>query len=125
MADSSIVQITIRGGNVAIINQSVFAAIIPPPNGTTWIASAGPNGTIRFTDQASGLVLSVPDTQVGTQAIAAPPGAPVAASSWIVTQFSDGDGDDASQITDPTQLTGGYYTLQEPSTQEYLARNWV
>ena len=125
MADSSLVQISIRGGNVAIINQSVFAALIQPPNGATWIASAGPNGTIRFTDQASGLVLSVPDTNVGTQAQVTPPGAPVAASSWIVTEFSDGDGDDPSPTTDPTQLNSGYYTLQEPSTGEYLSRNRI
>jgi hypothetical protein len=120
-----LVQITIRGASAAIINNTVYAAIINPPNATTWIATAVSNGTIRFTDQASGLALSSPDTKTGTQAIVAPPGSGLPVTSWTVVQFSDDDGDDATSVTDPSQLTSGYYTIQEPGTGEYLFRNRI
>ena len=126
MADSPLVQLSIRGGDVAIINKSVFATIFAPPNAATWVvATAVDGGTIRFADQASGLVLGVPNTDVGTQAVATPSGSGVAASSWIVTEYSDDSGDDATPITDPAQLTSGFYTLQEPGTQEFLSRNRI
>jgi hypothetical protein len=125
VAGSSLVQLSIRGGDVAIINKSVFAALMSPPNATTWVATAAGGGTIQFADQASGLVLGVPNTDVGTQAVATPSGSGAAASSWIVTEFSDDSGDDATPITDPAELTSGFYTLQEPGTQEFLYRNRI
>ena len=124
MADSPLVQLSIRGGDVVIVNQSVYAAIVGPPNATTWVPVAASGGTIQFLDQASGLALSVPNTDVGTQAVAAPPSS-TAAWSWIVTEYSDDSADDATPITDPANLTSGFYTLQEPSTREYLARNQI
>jgi hypothetical protein len=56
MADNPLINITIRGAGAgaAIIGGGIYAALITPPNATTWIASAGPDGTIAFTDQASG-----------------------------------------------------------------------
>lgn len=125
MANGPLVQITIRGGSVAIVNNSVYAALISPPNATTWIATAAANGTIQFTDQASGLILAAPDTDPGTQAVAAPPGAGLPVTSWLVTQYSDSSEDDPEPVKDPSQLTSGYYAIQEPSTGEYLFRNRI
>jgi hypothetical protein len=120
VADGPLVQLSIRGGDVVIISNSVFAAIVPPPNATTWVATAAVGGTIRFADQASGLVLSVPDTDVGTLAVATP-----SDGSWIVTEYSDDSGDDATSVTDPAELTSGFYTLQEPNTRVFLYRNRI
>lgn len=120
MADGPLVQLSIRGSDVVIIDQRVFAAIISPPNATTWVATTVNDVTIQFTDQASGLVLSVLNTDAGSPAVVQP-----SKSSWIVTQFSDDSGDDATSITDPAELISGFYTLQEPSTQRYLARNRI
>ena len=125
MADSALVQISIRGADVAIISNQVYAALIAPPNATTWIATPIGDGTIQFADQASGLILSAPDTDPGTQAIAAPPGTGLAVSSWTVMQYGDDSEDDPAAITDPTQLTSGYYSLQAPGTGEFLFRNQI
>lgn len=125
MSDEPLVQITIRGANLAIIGGRAFAALIPPPSAATWIVTGAKDGAIQFTDQASGQVLSVPDTDIGTQAVVAPADSGAAATSWIVTRFSDDEGDDATVITDPSQLDSGYYTLQEPRTGEFLARNYI
>lgn len=125
VADGPLVQLSIRGGDVVIINNSVFAAIVAPPNATTWVATPAGGGTIQFTDQASLQVLSVPDTDVGTQAVARPAIATPFGGSWIVTQYSDDSGDDATPVTDPAELTSGFYTLQEPSTREFLSRNRI
>jgi hypothetical protein len=125
MADSPLVQISIRGGNVGIVSNKIYAALVDGlPATTTWIVTAADNGTLQFTDQASGLILGAPDTNVGTQAIAAAP-AGIAVASWSVTEFSDEDEDDPEPIKDPSQLTTGYYTITEPSTGEFLFRNPV
>jgi hypothetical protein len=125
MASSPLVQITIRGGAVAIIDGSIYAALISPPNATTWIATAADGGTIQFTDQASGLILAAPNAAPGTQAVAAPPGAGMPVTSWLVTQFSDSSEDEPAPVKDPSQLTRGYYAIQEPSSGEFLFRNRI
>ena len=125
MTDSPLVQIMIKGSPVAIIDGKVYGIIIGVPSPTTWIATAADRGTIQFADQASGFVLSVPGTDAGTQAIAAPPGQSTACSAWTVTQYSDASGDDATQITDIAGLTSGYYTLEAPGTGEFLFRNRI
>lgn len=125
MANGPLVQITIRGAGLAIISNSIYAALISPPNATTWIATPAADGTIQFTDQASGLILGAPDTDAGTQAVAAPPGAGLPVASWLVTQYSDSSEDDPEPVEDPGQLTSGYYAIQEPSTRQYLFRNQI
>jgi hypothetical protein len=120
-----LVQISIRGGNVGIVSNKIYAALLDGvPATTTWIVTAADDGTLVFTDQASGLVLGAPDTNAGTQAVAtADSGIPV--TSWSVTAYSDEDEDDPDPIKDPSQLTTGYYAIQEPSTGEFLFRNPV
>lgn len=125
MPDTPLVQISIHGAPVVIISNQVYAALVPPPNATTWVASAGPGGTLVFADQASGLVLGAPDTDPGTQAVAAPPGAPLAVASWQVTEFSDDDEDDPKPVTDPGQLQSGYYSIQAPDGGGILYRNRI
>jgi len=125
MPNGPLVHISIRGADVAIINGQVYAAIISPPNATTWIASSADDGTIRFTDQASGLVLSVPSLDAGTQAVVAPAGAHLPVSSWTVTQYSDDSEDDPAPIKDASELTSGYYSIQEPGSGELLFRNRI
>jgi hypothetical protein len=125
MMSDPLVQITISGASVAIINNSVYAAIISPPNATTWIATAGPSGTIVLTDQASGLVLSAPDTEPGTQAVAAPPGAGLPVTAWSLVEYSDDSGDDAAPVTDPGKITSGFYAIATPDGQSFLFRNRI
>jgi hypothetical protein len=126
MANGPLVQISIRGGNVGIVSNKIYAALLDGvPATTTWIVTAADNGTLQFTDQASGLILGAPDTNVSTQAIAAAAGADIAVTSWSVTEFSDEDEDDPDPIKDPSRLTTGYYAIQEPSTGEFLFRNQV
>ena len=125
MTDSPLVQIMIKGSPVAIIDGKVYGIIMGVPSPTTWIATAADSGTIQFADQASGFVLSVPDTDAGTQAIAAPPGQSTACPAWTVTQYSDASGDNATQVTDITGLASGYYTLEAPGTGEFLFRNRI
>ena len=123
MADGSpLLQIRIRDGNVVIINSQIYAALISPPNATTWIATAADNGTIQFTDQASGQILAAPSTDPGTQAVASPPGVALPVTTWLVTQYSDSSEDDPAPVKDPSQLTSGYYAIQEPSSGEFLYR---
>jgi hypothetical protein len=110
---------------VAIINGQIYAAIISPPNATSWIASAAANGTIQFADQASGLILSAPSTDPGTQAMAASPGSGLPVTSWQVTEYTDDTEDDPTPVTDPSQLASGYYAIQEPSSGEFLFRNQI
>ncbi|QMU68146.1 hypothetical protein [Streptacidiphilus sp. P02-A3a] len=119
-----LVQIQIRGAGVAIINGTVYAALIAPPNAATWVASSGPDGSTVFTDQASGLVLSAQSTDPGTQAVVTPSGtAPI--SSWNVVRYADEQGDDATPIKDAGELVSGYYTLQDPASGTYLFRNGI
>jgi hypothetical protein len=125
MADSPLINITIRGAGVAIIGGGIYAALITPPNATTWIASAGPDGTIAFADQASGLVLSAPSTDPGTQATATPPGLPAAVTARRVVQYSDSSADEPTPVTDPSQLSSGFYAILVPGTQQYLYRNRI
>jgi hypothetical protein len=42
-----------------------------------------------------------------------------------VTQFSDDEADDPVQVTDPAQLTSGYYNLQIPGGGIFLYRNQI
>ncbi|WP_194904424.1 I66 family serine proteinase inhibitor [Catenulispora rubra] len=125
MANGPLVHISIRGADVAIINGQVYASIIAPPNATTWIASSADDGTIQFTDQAGGLVLGAPSLDPGTQAVVAPVDAGLAVSSWTLTRYSDDAEDDASPIKDASEITSGYYAIQEPGTGEFLFRNQI
>jgi hypothetical protein len=123
-----LVQIQINGASLVIINQQVYAALLGNPGPATWVVTAKPDGSFVFTDQASGLVLSDAATTTDrgqSPAIIAPPGAPLPVTSWNLVQFSDDDGDDAAPITDPGQLTSGYYTLQDPGTGNFLFRSAI
>jgi hypothetical protein len=120
-----LVQIQIRGANLAIINGTVYAALIAPPNATTWVASSGPDGSIVLADQASGFVLSAQSSDPGTQAVAISVDDDVPITSWNIVQFSDDEGDGATPIKDPGELTSGYYTIQDPASGAYLYRNAI
>jgi hypothetical protein len=124
MANDPLVQIQIRGADVAIISGEVYAALFPPPSATTWIAKLHA-GRIRFIDQASGFVLCARDTEPGTRAIAQPSGFAVAVTQWLVTRYSDSAADDPVQVEDPSQLDNGFYAIQEPDTGRYLYRNQI
>jgi hypothetical protein len=124
MVNGPLVQITIRGGNVGIVNNQIYAALLDGvPATTTWIVTAADNGTLQFTDQAGGLILGAPGTDVSTQATAAAADSGIPVTSWSVTQYSDQGEDDPDPIKDPSRLTSGYYAIQEPSTGEFLFRN--
>ena len=123
MADSPLINITIRGAGVAIIDAQIYAIVMPPPNAATWVASTGPAGTLVFADQASGAVLSARSTDPGTQATATPPRVFAAVYAWSVTAYSDSSEDDPTPVTDPSQLTSGYYAIRVPGTRQYLYRN--
>jgi hypothetical protein len=126
-----LVQIQINGANLVIINQQVYAALLPTPGAATWVVTAGPDGSLVFTDQASGLVLSDASTTGGSgmqrdsPAVIAPSGSGLPVTSWNLVQFSDDDGDDATGVTDPSQLQSGYYTIQDPGSGNYLFRNRI
>lgn len=130
MSDT-LVQIQVRGANLVIINQQVYAALLPTPGPATWVVTAGPDGALVFTDQASGLVLSDAGSTAGqgadrpSPAIVAPAGSGLPVTSWNLVQFSDDDGDDAAEVKDPSQLTSGYYTIQDPGTGNFLFRNQI
>jgi len=132
MSTGTLVQIQINGANLGIVNQQVFAGIMPgSPAAATWVATAGRNGSLVLTDQASGLVLSDASTTGGTgldrssPAIVAPPGSGLPVTSWNLVQFSDDDGDGATPVKDPSQLRSGYYTIQDPGSGNFLFRNQV
>ncbi len=126
-----LVQIQINGAYLVIINQQVYAALLPTPGPATWVVTAGPDGSFVFTDQASGLVLSDAGTSAGTglqrpsPAIVAPAGSGLPVTSWNLVQFSDDEGDDAAAVKDPSQLTSGYYTIQDPGSGNFLFRNQI
>lgn len=127
-----LVQIQINGASLCIINQQVYATLLPGNPGTaTWVVTAGPAGSLVLTDQASGLVLSDASSDAGSgasrpsPAVIAPPGAGLPVTSWNLVQFSDEDGDDAAAIQEPSQLTSGYYTIQDPGSGNFLFRNLI
>jgi hypothetical protein len=126
-----LVQIQNNGANLVIINQQVYAALLPTPGAATWVVTSGTDGTLVLTDQASGLVLSDASTAAGSglqrpsPAVIAPDGSGLPVTSWNLVGFSDDDGDDAAAITDPSQLTSGYYTIQDPGSGNFLFRNQV
>ncbi|HEV2637862.1 MAG TPA: hypothetical protein VGX23_22100 [Actinocrinis sp.] len=127
-----LVQIQINGASVCIINQQVYATLLPgSPGAATWVVTTGPDGSFTLTDQASGLVLSDASTTAGSglgqpsPAIVAPAGSGLPVTSWNFVGFSDDDGDDAAPIKDPGQLTSGYYTIQDPDSGNYLFRNQI
>ena len=126
-----LVQIQINGANLVIINQQVYAALTSPPGTATWVVTAGPDGSLVFTDQASGLVLSDASTSAGgglsrtSPAVVAPADAGLPVTSWNLVQYSDDEGDDAAPIKDPSRLESGYYTLQDPGSGNFLFRNQI
>lgn len=120
-----VVQIQIRGAGVVILDNRVYAALIPPPNTASWVVTPGPGGSVVFTDQSSGLVLAAPATDPGTQAIVIPAPVPAAVTSWRLMGYSDDEGDDAVAINDPSQLQSGYYTIEDPGSGNFLFRNLV
>jgi hypothetical protein len=122
MANEPLVQMQIRGANVAIIEGEVFAVTFAPPSATTWIAKCH-LGKVRFIDQASGFVLCTRDTEPGTQAIVQPPGFTVAVHQWLVTRYNDSAEDDPVPVESPSQLDPGYYAIREPVTGLYLYPN--
>ena len=131
MSDT-LVQIQINGASVCIINQQVYATLLPGnPGVATWVVTQGPDGSLVLTDQASGLVLSDGSTTAGSgasrpsPAIVAPPGSGLPVTSWNFVGFSDEDGDDAAAIKDPSQLTSGFYTIQDPGSGNFLFRNQI
>lgn len=125
------VQIQINGANLVIINQQLYAALLPAPGAATWIVTTGPDGSLVFTDQASGMVLSDASTAAGSgmdrpsPAVIAPAGSGLAVTSWNLVQYSDSAGDDATPVKDPAQLESGYYTIQDPGSGNFLFRNQV
>jgi hypothetical protein len=127
----TLVQIQINGANLVIIQQQIYAALLPTPGPATWVVSAGPDGSLIFTDQASGLVLSDASSTAGSglskpsPAVIAPAGSGLPVTSWSLVQFSDDDGDNATPVKDPSQLTSGYYTIQDPDSGNFLFRNQV
>ena len=126
-----LVQIQINGANLVIINQQVYAALLPTPGPATWVVTPGPDGSLVLTDHASGLVLSDASTEGGagmnrsSPAIIAPNGSGLPVTSWNLVQFSDDDGDDPAAIKDPDQLESGYYTIQDPASGNFLFRNQI
>ena len=126
-----LVQIQINGANLVIINQQVYAAILSTPGPATWVVTAGPDGSVIFTDQASGLVLSDASSTAGSgisqpsPAVIAPAGSGLPVTSWNLVQFSDDDGDNAAPVKDASQLDSGYYTIQDPGSGNFLFRNRV
>ena len=124
MANEPLVQIQIRGANVAIIEGELFAVMFPPPSATTWIAKCH-LGKVRFIDQASGFVLCTRGTEPGTQAIVQPPGFTVAVHQWLVTRYNGSGDDDAVPVEAPSQLDPGFYAIREPTTGLYLYANDV
>ena len=131
MSDT-LIQIQINGAFLAIINQQVYAALLPGnPGAATWVVTAGPDGSLTLTDQASGLVLSDTSSSPGSglsrtsPAVVAPAGSGLAVTSWNVVGFSDDEGDDATPIKDPSQLESGYYTIQDPGSGGFLFRNQI
>ena len=130
MSDT-LVQIQINGANVVIIGQQVRADLAGMYGVATWRVTAGPNGSLVFTDQASGMVLSDASTTAGagpaqpSPAVIAPAGSSLPVTFWNVVGYSDGDGDDATAIKDPSQLSSGYYTIQDPGSGNFLFRNRI
>jgi hypothetical protein len=127
-----LVQIQINGASLAIINQQVYAALLPGnPSPATWVVTAGPGGSLILTDQASGLVLSDASTTAGSglqkssPAVIAPAGSGLPVTSWNLVGFSDDEGDDSTPVSDPSQLSSGYYTIQDPGSGNYLFRNQI
>jgi hypothetical protein len=126
-----LVQIQINGASLVIINQQVYAALLGTPGPATWVVTADSDGSLVFTDQASGLVLSDAATTTDTTdprqspAIIAPAGSGLPVTSWNLVQFSDDDGDDADPIKDPSRLTSGYYAIQDPGTGNFLFRSRI
>jgi hypothetical protein len=123
-----LVQIQINGASLVIINQQVYAALLGNPGPATWVVTANPDGSLVFTDQASGLVLSDASTNTArgqSPAIVVPAGSGLPVTSWNLVGFSDDDGDDAASVTDPSQLTSGYYTLQDPGSGNFLFRSQI
>lgn len=128
MADP-LVQIQINGAFLGIINRQVYAGLLPSyPGAATWVVTAGSDGTLILTDQASGQVLSDAGTSAGqgmdqpSPAIIAPDGSGLPVTSWNLVQFSD---DDASPVTDPGEPTSGYYPVQDPGSGNFLFRNRI
>jgi len=127
----TLVQIQVNGASLAIINQQVYATLLPNPGAATWVVTAGPDGSLILTDQASGLVLSDASTSSGqgmdrsSPAVIAPAGSGLSVTSWNLVGFSDDEGDDSTPVSDPSQLQSGYYTIQDPGSGNFLFRNRI
>jgi hypothetical protein len=122
MADSPLLEISIGGGPLAIIDGKIYALLMPDADQPArWTAASGE--LIRFTDQGSGQMLSVPSTTGGTQAVTYTPGEylPGVVTRWQVAQI-DADGN-PTPVTDVTE--SGFYTLQAPDSDLFLSRNPV
>lgn len=120
MADSTAFQISIGGAPLTIIDGSVYALLMPDmAEPATWTATSGPQ--IQFTDQQSGRILGVPDTDQGTQATVTPPRVFAPVLAWSVAML-DNDGN-PTPVTEISQ--SGFYTLQAQGTDLLLSRNEI
>ena len=120
MTDSPLLEISIGGGPLAIIDGKIYALPMPGVDQPAqWTAASGE--LIRFTDQGSGRMLSVPSTMDGMQAVTYSPGEylPGVVTRWRVAKL-DANGDPAP-VTEVTQ--NGFYTLQAPDSDLFLSRN--
>lgn len=129
MPDGTLVQVQINGATLSIVQQRVYAALLPSPGPATWAVTAGKGGSLILTDQASGLVLSDADTTAGSgtsqpsPAVVAPAGSGLPVTSWNLVQWSDDDS--GTPVKDPKQLKSGYYTIQDPGSGNFLFRNQI
>ena len=122
MADSPLLEISIGSGPLAIIDGKIYALLMPGADQPArWTAASGE--LIRFTDQGSGGMLSVPSTTDGMQAVTYSPGEylPGVVTRWRVAKL-DANGNPAP-VTEVTQ--NGFYTLQAPDSDLFLSRNQV
>jgi hypothetical protein len=122
MADSPLLRISVGGGPLAIIGGEIYALLTPGDDQPArWTADSGQ--LIRFIDQGSGKMLSVPSTTDGMQAVTYSPGEYLSGvvTRWQVAKLDD-DGNPAP-VTEVTQT--GYYTLQAPDSDLFLSRNQV
>lgn len=124
MADGPLVQISIGGAPLAIMDGQIYALLMPDmAEPVSWAVSSAGDGTIQFTDQASGRLLSAPGTDPGTQATATVPKVFTPVGSWSLALLDDSG--DPQPIKEPSQIASGYYTVQAPGTGNYLSRRQI
>ncbi|MEV0223376.1 I66 family serine proteinase inhibitor [Streptomyces sp. NPDC050704] len=120
MADTdTVVGITVNGANVTVIDDMVFAALLPEPLPSQWTILPV-NGGIQLQEKSTGRYLAVPDTELYTQAEARSTDAKTRNSTWIAYRIDD----DSNAATDKIQETG-MFLLKLADTDLYLGRQSV